>query len=101
MCEQTLQYLGLKVEIYRMFHVLGMLEFMSLRAPTYERITHEFLSTLKFQLDKRWINTTRYYYGTLWFLIFNNYHELSIKELVGILRLPLYGPDAVPEGFAP
>lgn len=30
MCEQTLHDLGLKIEIYRMFHVFGMLEFMSL-----------------------------------------------------------------------
>lgn len=48
-----------------MFHVLGMLEFMSLEALTYEHITLEFLSTLEFQLEKRWINTTMYYYGTL------------------------------------
>lgn len=57
MCEQTLHDLGLKIEIYRMFHVLGMLEFMSLEAPTYERITLEFLSTFEFQLEKRWIDT--------------------------------------------
>lgn len=31
----------------------------------------------------------------------NNYHELSIKELTGILQLLLYGPGAVPEGFSP
>ena len=50
MCEHTLYALGLKMEVYRMFHVLGMLEFMSLEAPTYERSTLEFLSTLEFQL---------------------------------------------------
>ena len=48
MCEHTLNALGLKIEVDRMFHVLGMLEFMSLEAPTYERITLEFLSTLEF-----------------------------------------------------
>lgn len=101
MCEQTLHDLGLKIEIYRMFHVLGMLEFMILEAPTYERITLEFLSTLKFQLEKWWIDTTRYYCGTLRFRLFYNDYELSIKELAGILRLPLYGPGVVPEGFAP
>ena len=84
-----------------MFHVLGMLEFMSLEAPTYERITLEFLSTLEFQLEKRWIDTTRYYFGTLRFCMINNYHELSVEELAGILRLPLYGPGAVPDGFSP
>lgn len=34
MCEKTLHDLGLKIEVDRMFHVLGMLEFMSLEAPT-------------------------------------------------------------------
>lgn len=79
MCEQTLNVLGLKIEVDRMFHVLGMLEFMSLEAPTYERITLEFLSTLKFQLEKRWIDTTKYYFGTLRFRLFNNDHELSVE----------------------
>lgn len=92
--------LGLKIEVDRMFHVLGMLEFMSLKAPTCERIMLEFLSTLEFQLEKRWINITRYYFGTLRFCLFNNYHELSVEELEGILRLPLYGPGAVPNGFS-
>lgn len=64
MCEQTLHDLGLKIEVGRMFHVLGMLEFKSLDVSTYECLTLEFLSTLEFQLEKRWINTTRYYYGT-------------------------------------
>ena len=85
MCEHTLNALGLKIKVDRMFHVLGMLEFMSLEVPTYERITLEFLSTLEFQLEKRWIDTTRYYLGTLRFRLFNNYHELSVEELAGIL----------------
>lgn len=100
-CEQTLNDLGLKIEVDRMFQVLGMLEFMSLEAPTYARITLEFFSTLEFQLEKRWINMKRYYYGTLRFFLFNNYHELSVEELAGILRLPLYGPGAIPNGFSP
>lgn len=99
MCEQTLNDLGLKIEINRMFKVLGMLEFMCLETTTYERITLEFLSTIEFQLEKRWIDTTRYYYGTLKFHHFNTDHELFVKELAGILRLLLYGPGAVPEGF--
>lgn len=68
-----------------MFNVLGLLEFISLEAPTYERITLEFLSMLEFQLEKRWIDTTRYYFGTLPFRLFNNYHELSVEELARIL----------------
>jgi len=101
MCEHTLNALGLKMEVYRMFHVLGMLEFMSLETPTYERITLEFLGTLEFQLEMRWVNTTRYYFGTLRFRLFNNYHELSVEELAAILRLPLNEPGAVPDGFSP
>lgn len=85
MCKQTLNDLGLKIKVDRMFYVLGMLEFMSLEAPTYERITLKFLSTLEFQLEKRWINTTRYYFGTLQFLLFNNHHKLYVEELAGIL----------------
>lgn len=92
--EQTVNALGLKIEVDGMFHALGMLEFMSLEAPTYECIT------LEFQLEKRWINTTRYYFGTLYFRLFNSYHELFVEELAGILRLPLYGPSAVPDGFS-
>lgn len=58
-----------------------------------------FFSTLEFHLEKRWINMTRYYYGTLRFRLFNNYHELFVEELADILRLPLYGPGAVPKGL--
>lgn len=43
----------------------------------------------------------RYYYGTLRFRLFNNNHKISVEELIGILRLPLYGPGAVPNGFSP
>lgn len=81
--------------------MLVMLEFMSLETPTCECITLEFLSTLEFQLEKRRIDITKYYYGTLLLHIFNNDHELSVEELTGILRLPLYRPGAVPEGFSP
>lgn len=101
MCEHTLNALGLKIEVYQMFRVLWMLEFMSLEALTYECITLEFLSTLEFKLKKRWIYTAMYYFGTLRFRLFNNYHELSVEELAGILWLPLYGPGAVPDGFSP
>jgi hypothetical protein len=56
---------------------------------------------LEFQLEKRWIDPPRYYFGTLHFRLFNNYHELSVEELAAILRLPLNGPGAVPDGFSP
>lgn len=101
MCEHTLNALGLKIEVYRMFHILGMLEFMSLEAPTYERVTLEFLSTLEFHLEKRWIDTTTYYFGILRFQLFNNYHEFFVEELAAILRPPLYRPGVVPNGFSP
>lgn len=100
MCEQTLNALGIKIEGNRMFHVLEMLEFMSLEASTYERITLEFLRMLELKLEKRWIDPTKYYFGTLRFRLFNNYHELFVEELAGILWLPLYIPGAVSDGFS-
>lgn len=48
-----------------MFHCIGLLEFMQREAPTYERITLEFLSTLYFKLLKKWVDGVMYYYGTL------------------------------------
>lgn len=33
--------------------------------------------------------------------MFNNYHELFVEELAGILRLPLYGLGVVPYEFSP
>lgn len=50
MCEQTLTDLGLKFEVYRMFHSIGLLEFMYMEVSAYERTTIEFLSTLDFNL---------------------------------------------------
>lgn len=52
MCERTLTDLGLKSEVDRIFHVIGLLEFMHFEAPTFERTTLEFLSTLDFQLQR-------------------------------------------------
>ncbi|XP_050895833.1 uncharacterized protein LOC127102512 [Lathyrus oleraceus] len=46
MCERTLTDLGLKSKVDRMFHVIGLLEFMHFEAPTFEHITLEFLSLI-------------------------------------------------------
>lgn len=59
MCDGTLQELGLQAKIHRMFHTLGMLEFMQLEAPTCVRITLEFLSTIEFKLKNRWNGTEK------------------------------------------
>lgn len=99
MCEQTLTDLGLKYEVDRMFHVIGLLEFMNFKASTFERITLEFLSTLDFQLQRKWLGNMRYYFGTLKFVIFNENHELTVEELGNILKLPIYGPNDVPNDF--
>lgn len=64
-----------------MFHILGLLEFVHCEAPTYERITLEFLSTIKFKLKKGWTGTTMYFGGTVNFRLYN-------------------GPRAVPDSFA-
>ncbi|KAI5418004.1 hypothetical protein KIW84_042586 [Lathyrus oleraceus] len=77
LCSDTLFQLGLSEELDRMFHVLGMLEFVHCETPTYERITLEFLSTIEFKLKKGW----------------------TVEQLGEILRLPLYGPRAVPDSF--
>ena len=53
MCESTLSILGLKVEVDKVFHSTGLLDFIQVEAPTYERITLEFLSTLDCKLKKR------------------------------------------------
>ena len=99
MCEQTLNNLGLKFEIYRMFHAIRLLEFMYLEEQTYERITLECLSTLDFHLQKKWLCDVRYYFGTLKFRIFNQNHELFVEDLGSILQLPIYGPKDVPDVF--
>lgn len=98
-CERTLTDLGLKSEVDRMFHMIGLLEFMHFEAPTFERITLEFLSTLDFQLQRKWLGNARYYFGTLKFRLFNENHELSLEELGNILKLPIYGPKDVPDEF--
>jgi hypothetical protein len=84
-----------------MFHTLGMLEFMQLEAPTFARITLEFLSTIEFKLKNRWNGTEKEYYGTLQFRLFNTDMELSVDELGSILKLPIVGPRAVPDTFVP
>lgn len=58
LCSDTLAQLGLSEELDMMFHVLGMLELMHCETPTYERITLEFFSTIKFKLKKGWTGTT-------------------------------------------
>lgn len=50
MYDGTLTDLGLISEVDRMLHVIGLLEFIHFEAPTFERITLEFFSTLDFQL---------------------------------------------------
>lgn len=99
MCERTLTDLGLKSKFDRMFHAIGLLEFTYFEVPTFERITRDFLSTLDFQLQRRWLRNVRYYFGTLKFLLFNENHELTIEELGNILKLPIYRPDDVPDDF--
>lgn len=40
-----------------------------------------------------------YYRGTMNFRLYNVDHELRVEQLGEILRLPLYGPEAVPDSF--
>lgn len=48
---------------------------------------------------KKWIDGTRYYYGTLIFCLFNQNFELSVEDLGHILIFPIYGPEDVPNEF--
>lgn len=98
-CDNTLYNLGLKMEIHCLFHSLGMLEFMQCEAPTFERITLEFLSTGEFKLKHRWTGSERQYYSTLTFHLFNNNHELTLEHLGEILHLPITGPNTVADTF--
>lgn len=72
---------------------------MQKEAPTFERIIHEFLSTLYFKLQRKYVDWTRYYYGTLKFRLFNQNQELNVEELGNILQLHIYGSGDVPKEF--
>lgn len=81
LCSNTLSQLVLSEEIDKMFHVLGMLEFVHCEVPTFECITLEFFSTIEFKLKKEWIGTTMYYFGTMEFRLYNVNHELTVEQL--------------------
>ncbi|KAI5425584.1 hypothetical protein KIW84_031409 [Lathyrus oleraceus] len=49
--------------------------------------------------SKKWLSDVRYYFGTLKFRVFNQYHEFSIEDLGSILRLPIYWAKDVPDEF--
>src|SRR3954467_13585408 len=98
-CENTMNTLGIKTEIDRLFHSVGMLEFMYMEASSYDRLTLEFLSTIEFKLERKWNGSIKYFFGTLKFHMFNQAHELTVEELGGVLDLPIYGPGAVPDEF--
>lgn len=92
MCEQTLSDLGLRYEVDRMFHVIWLLKFMHFEASIFERITLVFMSTLDFQLQRKWLRNVRYYFGTLKFCLFNENHELTLKSSKTSLSCPSTGP---------
>src|SRR4051812_16499219 len=98
-CDDTLTKLGLKDEVYRMFHNIGMLPFMLFEAPTYEGLTLEFLSTVEFKLRHKWNGSELEYFGDLEFYMFGNKYTLSVEEVGAALKLPFAGPGAPPETF--
>lgn len=79
LCYDTLSQLRMSEELDRMFHVLGISEFVHCEAPTFERITLEFFSTIEFKLKKEWTWTTMYYGGTMHFRLYNVDHELTVE----------------------
>lgn len=100
MCDATLDELGLKEGVHRMFHNIGMLEFVQFEAPTFARITLEFLSTVEFKMRRRWTGSEMEFYGQITFRLFDEDHELSVEELGSILRLPVFGPGTPPDTFS-
>jgi hypothetical protein len=100
MCDATLDELGLKEEVHRMFHTIGMLEYMQFEAPTFARITLEFLSTVEFKMRRRWTGSELEFYGQITFRMFDEDHELSVAELGSILKLPVSGPGTPPDTFS-
>ena len=99
MCSKTLSDLGLLDEVNMMFHVIGILGFMHFEAPTFERITLEFFSSADFRLKTTWTSTIKHHTDTITFRLYNIDHQLTVEELGGILRLPIYGPGAIPDTF--
>ena len=98
-CEATLNRLGIKDEVYRMFQNIGLLPFMLFEAPTYEGLTFEFLSSVDFKLRRRWNGSELEFYGNLEFCMFGNQHSLSVAEVGAALNLPISGPGHPPETF--
>ena len=98
-CEDTLNKLGLRDEVFRMFENIGMLPFMLFEAPTYEGLTFEFLSSVDFKLRRRWNGSELEFYGNLEFCMFGNQHSLSVAEVGAALNLPFSGPGQPPETF--
>lgn len=99
-CDDTMSALGILDDVSQMFHNLGIFEFMHADVPTYERITLEFLSTVKFKLEKNWTGHVYEYFGTMSFRLYNEDYSMSVIQLGQCLRLPLVGSGAVPNDFS-
>ena len=100
-CLVDMSALGILDDVSMLLNNLRILEFMHHDAPTYERITLEFLSTLSFKLEKEWNGSAMDYFGTLNFRMYNEDHSMSVIQLGQCLRLPLVGPGATPSEFNP
>ncbi|XP_058741312.1 uncharacterized protein LOC131613680 [Vicia villosa] len=100
-CDTTTESLGIRTEIHRMFHALGLLRLMQFEAPTFERLTYEFLSTLEFEMKLRTNRLEPEHYGTLKFRMFDIDHELSLEEFGQALRVPSSGAGRAPNSFNP
>src|SRR3954466_10294079 len=100
-CDVTTDCLGITTEIHRMFHALGLLRLIQFEAPTFERLTYEFLSIFEFEMKLRTNRLEPEHYGTLKFRMFDIDHELSLDDFGQALRIPSSGAGRAPNSFNP
>src|SRR4051812_6737245 len=100
-CDTTTDCLGITTEIHRMFHALGLLRLIQFEAPTFERLTYEFLSTFEFEMKLRTNRVEPEHYETLKFRMFDMDHVLSVEEFGEALRIPSSSAGRAPNSFNP
>ena len=92
--ETCLRTLGLFDSVDWMFNQIGWSHFLTLRHPTYERITLEFLSSLTYTYAQR----IRHGFGGTSFRLFGKDYLLSHNEIGNLLQFQtsLQSVDGVP-----
>lgn len=94
--DSALQTLGLLDDIRWMFDRVGWNYFMSLKSPTYVKLTLEFLSSIETQV----ITGRECDKGRVAFRLFNNEHVLTLSEFNAIYHLPDGGARRLSKDFS-